>query len=86
MCDWSKQYVIINNIKTQTGFTLLLKSMPSAFPARDAEDAPPLEAWGWQVRIVFTLIEKQLKESDNLYITNNLYKSVLEVSRVLQKN
>lgn len=44
-------------------YTLLLKSMLSAFADLDAEDAPPLDICGWQVRIVFTLKSSTLDKN-----------------------
>lgn len=36
--------------------TLLLYIILSDFAVLDPEEAPPLEYWGWQVRIIFTLM------------------------------
>lgn len=38
-------------------FTLLLYIVLSDFADLDAEEAPPFEGWGWQVRIIFTLAQ-----------------------------
>jgi len=46
-------------------YTLLDKGKPSTFPNLEAEEAPLLEVWGGQVRIVFTLRHARIKIYDN---------------------
>ena len=49
---------IVNIFMHAIKYTLLDKGMPSTFPNLEAEEAPLLEVWGGQVRIVFTLPNK----------------------------
>ena len=52
---------IVHEFKNAWMNTLLDKGIPSTFPNLEVAEAPLLEVWGGQVRIVFTLPHAHIK-------------------------